>query len=373
VPAEKKTALSGRLAQKMPQVMDLRKATMDTLASQMGQAGFKDPNEADIPFDRIVNEDKATIAAWALDRNTNEIDSVMRNRDQALVLAVALSDRDAVEAAFGKLWTMDNKPGADFWRTGGSLGSKDGKPIRDMGESADWVAEQAQIVADTIIMEMPFVAGNNPWHGAMGGGSPVAQAYEGMDRIQTTEQLLSYASNPDNKATWEAARELLVNRRDSNSYRTLGEIGAEASSEVAALKYLDDLKPKLMNGNMAKPWDAGDKTKVAAALKVANKYDESIETDTNAANISEQLLKVPAKEIATQIQRSWSLAMTARLIEALDAGDVVPKGDRRLMKSARPVLVLDSSHPLSQRVAGRVAKGLAPLPGPGRLVILQQR
>lgn len=351
-----RSALDSRLKSRLPQLKEAQDEAMASLTNKISSVGFSSAlGDIDMPIEQAISLDGPEFAAWFMGSEPAKVKRLMSNPDAALAVATKLSNRDAVLDGFNVVLTSNGQSGGDFFERGGKIGDSS-VPAGDMAASAKWVADQAQTIADTIIMQMPYTAGSNPWHGAQPGGAVVAQEFEGMNRLTTEDQVREFISDDANGDIWEDAKQLIVS---GDGYRSLGEIGLTASRDVAALKAVNDLQGK----NDQQIVDTMDRKAVRTALMVQLEDKDAVdEAMGDATTLVEAIRMMPAKDLAIRKQKAWSLAMKARLIEALDRGDVVPFGDRRLLKSAARIEVLDSSHPLSRLVADRVSRGLPPVP-----------
>lgn len=353
-----RSALDSRLKAKLPQVKEAQDEATASLTGKIASVGFSSAlGDTDLPIEQAIALDGPEFAAWFMGTQPSRLKSMMANPDAALAIATKLSDRDAVLDGFNMVLTSNGQDGSDFFARGGKIGDAN-VPAGDMAASAKWVADQAQTIADTIIMQMPYTAGSNPWHGSQPGGAVVAQEFDGMDRLTTEDQVRAYIDDAQNEQTWDDAKSLIVS---GNGYRSLGEVGLMASKQVKALKMIDDLQKLNDDGIL----NTMNRKMVREALNVSNGIDGDLPTADDVINdppaLVEAIRKMPAKELAIRKQKAWSLAMKVRLIETLDRGDVVPFGDSRLLKSAARIEVLDSSHPLSLRVQARVSRGLPPV------------
>jgi hypothetical protein len=220
----------------------------------------------------------------------------------------------------------------------------------------------------------PFIAGGvGVWNGAAQGDTTAPQALPGIENIANGKQLLDYVEE-DPKAG-EAMRRVLL--KPDRSYRSIAEINRAAAADLKRFKAVQDAKVKMGAAN--DPDEiidaAPDIEELRTALKNAVLDDDysdadfpDVKTDEGKAALQGLVLNFPAEEEAAVLQKGWSLAVTMRLVNALEDGDVVPKGlDGQLVKSAgRRFPVLGQDHPLARRAAERVAKGLHPVGAPRR-------
>jgi len=363
VAPDAKVGVSTRLNAKSKVLEETMAQAYNNLAGQIGAAGFDNPNLDGMSTDIAMSQSSNVAAAWLLTRDPKTLASLFANRDAGFHVASILSDRNAVEEGLGMVAFGTSADGRDFWAKGGKIGDQD-VPAGDLEASLDWVQRTAQTAADAFLMQHPFVQGSDPMHGAKG-NAIVPQANPQMAAISNVKQLQDFASgHPD---MWEDARSLML--RNGSSYRSLGEIGLSAQAKAKNLAKLAEFQQSLPAD--AKNSDvidrAGSKEKLVAMLstfsdpaEVETAVDEANDAGPDGLVALARSVKVPDE--GRRLQNAWSLAMTTRIVEALDRGDVLPFGDRRLAKSAPRVEVLGPDHPLSVAVAERVAKGLPFVP-----------
>lgn len=353
-------ALNSRLDKKRGQLHETVMEAQTALKNALSGVTVENEATTGLSFEEAAQSGKANFAGWLISQNQKSMNEIFSDRGKALIASQALGDPEAVDTAFKQSINTGNGNESDWWEAGNTINGMGRK------DAMAWISDTAQMIGDGLLLAAgPFVSGSDPFHGARPTDIPAPQAYPGIERIQTSDQVLdAYKQEP--KPIADMARELVLTD-DGSAYRSLVEMNKLVAGRVKAFKAVADGKkamdPDTTNDDV---FDAVPRKDVMEAFSYGSltQDDYGMQNIPAGADIPGLIRNFPAEEEAAALQRAWSLAMTTRLVNALDRGEAVPKGDDRIVKSANPVRieVLSKSHPLSQAVARRAAQGLPFVP-----------
>lgn len=271
---------------------------------------------------------------WLLTNMGKETADAMRSPKTRAAAIAALSDEDAVQDAIDQVFKESDASAGGFVSIGGKEVALD--------EAAEAISAKAAKLTDLAYLSEPYSpmlpAPDQPFHSGI---SPME--FPDIAAIGDAAQLEAYtAKNPDVAAN---AKTLA---KDG-----FGKMAATASSRAKAMKKVDEAR----------------KAAAAKGFKGTNPIDYVDGKDFAKAFPGVELTMSSLRAADPQkagldLQRAWSLAVTAKLLEGL--GDDLPKAGaagRPLSKAAPRILILPPDAPLSKAVAARVSKGLPPLPG----------
>jgi hypothetical protein len=363
-PPPGRVALSQRLEDKKLQLEKAARKAQKDLSDELGFASAENLQVADLFYEQAVRKDPAQFTAWLISQPADKVDEVFADTTKMFIAAKALSNAKDVEQGFTKLIDMAKEGGKDFWAAGGQIGDyqTNGKPAELKDASVKWVTTKAQEMADGLLMIMgPFtVRQGNIWNGAEPNeGLPMAQP--GIDQINNRAKLAEMIAKPENKPMVDLARELIV---ENGEYIPLSETNFRAVQRIKAFKAVKDAKPTLRNATNETVYDKMDQTAATAAAGFARVNTVTLPDapEPGKTDLVEAYQKFNVDEEAQLLQRAWSLGITIRLVDALEAGEAIPKAEGRLMKSAGLIEVLPPTHPLSKAVARRAQEGLSFVP-----------
>lgn len=280
-------------------------------------------------------KDKESVVAWALTRDTEQFIQALGNKD----VVAALADTKAVQNALTRrLQSPDVNP-ADVLPKFGNAGSTE--------DAAAWFSTQAKRVADATVLLDPFSGSDQV--GADQVKAPMVDRE--IAELATKPQLDAYATA--NKDIWNAAVQLA---EPDGEYVSLVGVAAGARDRLKGMDKLDAVKAQIESTA-----ERADINRLGMGVK---DMADAMGVPENEVTL-ESVRGYDTQMARRQVKLAWQLATTARVLEMLGGGDVLPKDKASqwlVAKALTRVRVLDSRDPLSRAVQARVSKGMPFVP-----------
>jgi hypothetical protein len=270
-----------------------------------------------MPFESLT--DKVERAKWLMSQSKSSNVLDVLTGPEAGKAAEALSDEKTVNQA---LVSLLNEEGPEDWfNSGGSIGGK-----KTLDDAAEWISTKASTISEAAFMKQGFAKPPASMTEQVNYRGQMPMQLPGIALIGTEDDFRKFVGERDNAGVYSMAR---VMAKNGDETRTLPQIAQVASEQLDAIKAIGEAKESMLKqvrANPKAPVPSPDKFVTSAEWKAAT-GESSVPSDPTVLSNYD----VQAKSML--VQQAWSLAVTARVLDAVNGGDAWdPKVPSRLLE-----------------------------------------
>ena len=319
--------VEGRTRDDRTLVPQLEKTATDLMGG-MTSLGMARPmaarlNNSNLPFSSIPPTDRRAQAMWLLTQENPASVAAVMTSDMAMPAADAMSDREAVTSALSQIVAnVEGYSDADEFFEANKLGGQN-----SLDGAVDWVMGESKKLADLGAMNKGLAPAPSKQSEILAHRGLMPLQMPGIAVIANKDEFKAFADNEQNTPLVDAAKLLAF---DGDEHRSIADISSIATKRLDAMAkvasaqkaYRDQVQAnpaKKVSDSDVKSFITPDEWKEASG-------QSSLPTLVEFANFNND------NQLTMEMQQAWSLAVTGRMIEVLDGGDVYPKVGSRLLE-----------------------------------------
>jgi hypothetical protein len=280
-----------------------------------GKAAARSVTE--LPFEGLT--DDVSRAKWMLAQTRGAAVLDAMNGPAAAMAAESLSKKDAVRAAM--LQILQNDGGEDWFDDGNRFAGK-----ATLDEAADWIVEQGRALGEATAMKQGLAQAPAKVDDQINYRGLMPMQLPGIALIGSKDDFRKFAEDPGNETVYTLARAMAFD--SDNKQRSIPDMSRVAGDKLDAIKAIGEAKDKWLSMVRAKP---GQEPPKPSAVLTDKEWQAAMgqPLPSDAAALS----NFDARIESMQLQQAWSLAVTGRVLDAMDGGDVWgPKAGSRLLE-----------------------------------------